>query len=136
MESVSQNHILAVDRKKPWTKMVGEDGEERACSYLIQNSYIIIERNWRTRYGEIDIIALKEDVLVFAEVKALPSGNAETLAHELDLRKQKKIIKTSNFFLLKHRKYNNSKIRFDVIVIDMPNKPPVYHIQDAFSEFL
>ena len=70
------------------------------------------------------------------EVKALPSGSAETLSHELDLRKQRKIIKTANFFLSKHRKYNNSKIRFDVIVIDMPGLPPVYHIQDAFTEFL
>lgn len=118
------------------TKKVGDEGEEKACKFLLQNSYHIIERNWRTRYGEIDIIAEKENVLVFVEVKALPSGNAEILAHELDLRKQKKIIKTANYFLLKHRKYNSCKIRFDIIVIDMPDLPSVYHIQDAFSEFV
>ncbi len=117
-------------------RSVGNAGEDKACSYLEENSFRIIERNWRTRYGEIDIIAEKEDVLVFVEVKALPSGNVETLAHELDIRKQRKIIKTANFFLLSHRKYNNSKIRFDVLVIDLPNLPSVYHIQDAFSEFI
>ena len=118
------------------TKSVGDEGEQKACNYLVENSYRIVERNFRTRGGEIDIIAEKDDVLVFVEVKALPGGDAEMLSHELDLRKQRKIIKTANFFLLKHRKYNNSKIRFDVIVIDMPNLPDVYHIQDAFSEFL
>ena len=118
------------------TRVVGNAGEEKACDFLKENSYSIIERNFRTRSGEIDIIAKKDDVLVFAEVKALPSGNAETLSHELDLRKQRKIIKTANFFLLNHREYNNSKIRFDVLVIDMPNLPSVYHIQDAFTEFV
>ena len=123
-----------IERKT--TGLIGNEGEDKACAYLIDNSYRIIERNFRTRSGEIDIIAHKDDVLVFVEVKTLPSGNAEILAHELDLRKQRKIVKTANFFLLKHREYNNSKIRFDVIVIDMPNLPSVYHIQDAFSEFL
>ncbi|WP_296846749.1 YraN family protein [Treponema sp.] len=123
-----------IERKT--TGLIGNEGEDKACAYLIDNSYRIIERNFRTRSGEIDIIAHKDDVLVFVEVKALPSGNAEILAHELDLRKQRKIVKTANFFLLKHREYNSSKIRFDVIVIDMPNLPPVYHIQNAFTEFI
>jgi len=103
---------------------------------LTSESYRIIERNFRTRSGEIDIIAQKDDVLVFVEVKTLPSGDAETLAHELDIRKQRKIIKTANFFLVNHREYNSSKIRFDVIVIDMPDLPPVYHIPNAFTEFV
>ena len=123
-----------IERKT--TCLIGNEGEDKACAYLIDNSYRIIERNFRTRSGEIDIIAHKDDVLVFVEVKALPSGNAEILAHELDLRKQRKIVKTANFFLLKHREYNSSKIRFDVIVIDMPNLPSVYHIQNAFTEFI
>ncbi|WP_294430115.1 YraN family protein [uncultured Treponema sp.] len=125
-----------ITRSEKSTRSVGISGEDKACSYLLENSYRIIERNWRTRYGEIDIIAEKDDVLIFVEVKTLPSGNAETLSHELDFRKQKKIVKTANFFLLKHREYNNSRIRFDVLVIDMPNLPSVYHIQDAFSEFV
>ncbi|MBQ9205837.1 MAG: YraN family protein [Treponema sp.] len=118
------------------TKKVGDYGEDRACSYLKANDYAIIERNFRTRGGEIDIIASKDDVLVFVEVKSLPSGNAELLSQKIDLRKQKKIIKTAYFFLSKYRKYNNRKIRFDVIAIDVPDFPPVYHIIDAFSEFV
>ena len=121
---------------KASTRSVGNSGEDKACSFLSSESYRIIERNFRTRSGEIDIIAQKDDVLVFVEVKTLPSGDAETLAHELDIRKQRKIIKTANFFLVNHREYNSSKIRFDVIVIDMPDLPPVYHIPNAFTEFV
>ena len=116
------------------TRSVGNSGEDRASEFLKGGGYLIIQRNFRTRNGEIDIIAKKDDVLVFVEVKALPNGNAEILSHELDLRKQRKIIKTAYFFLSNHREYNSSRIRFDVIVIDMPGFPCIYHIQDAFSE--
>ena len=112
----------------------GADGENKAVGFLISENYSIVARNWRTRYGEIDIIAFRDDTLVFAEVKTLPSGQLETLAHELNKRKQKKIVKTAQFFLLNHREYSNSKIRFDVLVVDMPGLPSVYHIVDAFSE--
>ncbi len=118
------------------TKILGNLGEDRAADYLFKNGYKIIARNWRTRRGEIDIIALTKDILVFVEVKTLPSGNAETLARELDIRKQKRIIETSKFFLLTNREYSNRKIRFDVVVVDMPGFDSVYHIQDAFSEFV
>ncbi|WP_296706551.1 MULTISPECIES: YraN family protein [unclassified Treponema] len=120
----------------PSKRSVGNDGENRAVLFLESRGYKIIARNWRTRFGEIDIIAQKSDLLVFAEVKTLPSGGLETLAHELNLRKQKRIIETSKFFLAKHRQYNNSKIRFDVLAIDVPELEPVYHIEDAFSELV
>jgi len=115
-------------------KIIGNSGEDKAADFLSLNGYEIIERNWRTRRGEIDIIAKKEDILVFAEVKTLPSGGLETLSHELNLRKQKRIIETAKFFLAKYRQYNKDKIRFDVLVVDMPGFDPVYHIADAFLE--
>ena len=93
-------------------------------------------RNWQTKSGEIDIIALSNDVLVFAEVKTLPNGNADMLSHVLDGRKQKKIIETSKRFLLNNRQYSKHYIRYDVIVVDMPSLPAVYHIENAFSELV
>lgn len=118
------------------TRSVGSSGENKAADFLMSKGYEIIARNWRTRRGEIDIIALYKDILVFAEVKTLPSGGLEVLSHELNLRKQKRIIETAKFFLAKYRQYNNSKIRFDVLVVDMPQFEPVYHIADAFSELV
>lgn len=118
------------------TVKTGKNGENKACVFLVDSGYEIIERNWRTRGGELDIIASKDETLVFAEVKTLPSGNPEILAHELNERKQKRITETAKCFLSKHREYSNRKIRFDVLVIDMPEFPPVYHIPNAFSELV
>lgn len=119
-------------KESTWTK--GITGEEKAGEFLIKNGYSILDRNFRIREGEIDIIAEKQNFLVFVEVKTLPHGNAEILAHELNSIKRKKIIKTSKYYLQKHRQYNNRFIRYDVIAIDVPGLDPVYHIENAFSE--
>ena len=116
------------------TKITGNDGENRAVAYLEAKGFEIIERNWRTNRGEIDIIAFKNDTLVFVEVKTLPNGTLDMIQRELNNQKRERILKTSKRFLLKHREYNNSYVRFDVIVIDMPGLEPVYHIENAFSE--
>ena len=116
------------------TKSIGKDGENRAAAYLVSKGFEIIERNWRTNRGEIDIIAFKNDTLVFVEVKTLPNGTLDMIQRELNNQKRERILKTSKRFLLKHREYNNSYVRFDVIVIDMPGLEPVYHIENAFSE--
>ena len=116
------------------TKERGNRGEERAASYLISKGFSIIERNWRTKGGEIDIIAYKNDILVFVEVKTLPNGTMDMIQRELNYQKRQRIIKTSKRFLLNHRQYSNSYVRYDVIVIDMPGIEPVYHIENAFTE--
>ncbi len=116
------------------SKVTGNDGENRAADFLIQNGYKIIDRNWRTKGGEIDIIAMKDEVLVFVEVKTLPNATFDMLSSVLGMQKQKRIVKTAKHFMLKHRQYSNSYIRFDVIVLDMQGLPPVYHIENAFTE--
>ena len=85
--------------EKTSTRQIGNSGEDKAADFLSAQGYQIVERNWRTRRGEIDIIAYKDDILVFAEVKTLPSGDPEVLARQLDGRKQKR-----NLWWLK--KYN------------------------------
>ncbi len=116
------------------TRITGNEGENRAADYLVSKGFEIIERNWRTNRGEIDIIAFKNDILVFVEVKTLPNGTLDMIQRELNNQKRQRILKTSKRFLLNHRQYSNSYVRFDVIVIDMPGLEPVYHIENAFSE--
>lgn len=118
------------------TVKIGREGEDKASKYLESLGYKIVARNFKRRGGELDIIAKDGEILVIAEVKTLPSGNIETLSHELNLRKQKRIIETSKRFIEINRQYNDSIIRFDVLVIDMPGFPDVYHIKDAFSELV
>jgi len=118
------------------TQQTGEKGEQKAADYLVSNNYSIIERNWRIRGGEIDIVAQKGETIVFVEVKTLPNATPDMLAAVLNKEKQKRIIKTSKRFLQIHRQYSKYLVRFDVIVNDMQGLPPVYHIENAFSELL
>lgn len=116
------------------TKEKGKIGEDRAAEFLEKKGFKIVTRNFRTREGEIDIIAEKDDLIVFAEVKRLPAGNLEILAHELNSVKQKKIIKTSKCYLEKYRQYKCKFVRYDVLAVDVPALDPVHHIENAFSE--
>lgn len=115
-------------------KKIGNEGEDRAASFLASIGYTILYRNWRTRRGEVDIIASMSDVLVFIEVKTWPRGDFFSLAEAVDEVKQKRIIETAKCFMLEHRQYNNCFIRFDIVAIDMPGQAEVYHIENAFSE--
>ena len=116
------------------TKETGQKGEERAAQYLIDKGYEILERNWRTKTGEIDIIAKKAETVVFVEVKTLPQATVDMLSSVLNRQKLQRILKTSKRFLLNHRQYSNSYIHYDVIVLDMQGLPQVYHIENAFME--
>ena len=118
------------------TKVIGNEGENKALEFLLRNGYELLHKNWRTRFGEIDIIVKKDNLIVFVEVKSLPKGNLDYLSNVLNKDKQERIIKTSKRFLLNNRQYSNSYIRYDVIVIDMPGMSEVYHIENAFMELL
>lgn len=122
--------IFMIENKKE----IGNAGEERAARFYEERGFEIVARNFRTKRGEIDIIVAKDDLIVFAEVKTLPGGEADTLAYELNATKRRKIIESAKFFLEKHRKYSNSIVRFDAVVVDMPGLAPVYLIENAFSE--
>lgn len=122
------------DSIKKSTKECGDCGEQIACDFLENDNYTIIARNWRKRIGEIDIIAIKNNILIFFEVKTLSHTTTDTLEIILGKIKQKKIIQTAKLFLQNNRQYIESYIRFDVLVVDMPGYPPVYHIEDAFRE--
>lgn len=116
-------------------KATGSGGETRAAEFLAGRGYSILERNFRTRGGEIDIIAREKNTLVFVEVKTLPNGDALTLAHVLDKRKRRKIIQTAKRFMAaRSRLCENLFARFDVIAIDLPGFPEIHHIEGAFTE--
>ena len=112
----------------------GSLGEDRACAYLDSRGIRILERNFRIRGGEIDIIGMDGKFLVFFEVKSLPNGNPDMLAAVLNPKKQQRIIKTAKRWLQKYRQYYYGYIRFDVLAIDVPGLEPVCHIENAFSE--
>ena len=121
-------------KRKSVNHVTGRKGEDKADLYLKSEGFEIIQRNYRTRQGEIDIIATKGEFLVFVEVKTLPHGDTKTLEAVLGKIKRKRIVETAKYFMSKYRQYNDRYIRFDVIVVDMPGSPQIYHIENALSE--
>ncbi|MEJ6950498.1 YraN family protein [Natronospora cellulosivora (SeqCode)] len=110
---------------------LGEWGEDKAIEYLKKQSYKIIKRNFRYSRGEIDIIAEKNEYLIFVEVKLRKSKKYGSPELAVDIRKQTKIRTVANYYLMKNS--NNKKIRFDVICIEVSNgKGNLKHYKNAF----
>ena len=113
------------------TSEKGRFGEDLACRFLIKKGYNIIERNWRSRYGEIDIIAEKDDNLVFAEVKLRKNKDFALPSEYVDSRKIRKISMTAGVYL-SERDFGNKTIRFDIIEIVNSSPPLIRHMENAF----
>jgi len=112
------------------SKDKGKESEDLACDYLKSKNYRIIERNFRTRRGEIDIIAEKDGVLIFVEVRSLRKGLFNPI-ESIGRRKLERIIKAAKYYLMKRR---NAVCRFDVIgIIGDGEERSIEHIENAFG---
>jgi len=109
----------------------GLGGEAAAASFLEEKGMRILERNFRSLRGEVDIIALDGETIIFVEVKTWSTYGIDALEQALDSKKQRKIIETSKYFLFLHRKYKYMAIRFDVIFISPEG---INHLASAFTE--
>lgn len=111
---------------------LGKEGEEAAIGFLRKNGYRIIEKNYKTVFGEIDIIAKDGDVIVFIEVKTRADRSFGHPFEAVHPRKREKIRKVALCFLKKMRK--EPPARFDVLSITSENsKMKIEHIVDAFE---
>ena len=95
-------------------------GEQLACKYLKNRGFDVIEKNYKTRYGEIDIIAVHQDVLCFIEVKSRKSTEYGLPEEYVDRRKQQKLIKTSLIYCINTITPVQDR-RFDVVSVDLNN---------------
>ncbi|MGD0336958.1 MAG: YraN family protein [Candidatus Omnitrophota bacterium] len=112
---------------------VGKDGEDIAVDFLKKNGYRILKRNYRTKLGEIDIIAREKDTLCFVEVKARSSLDFGAPQEAISISKQRQLSKAALAFLKEHNSLNN-KSRFDVICITgAPEPKSVDLIKNAFD---
>ena len=110
---------------------IGNWGEEKAIEYLSSKAYQIIEHNFTYARGEIDIIASKDEYLIFIEVKLRTSNQFGSPEFAVDKRKQQKIRTVAEYYLLKNS--TNKKIRFDVIAIEVNDgKGSLKHYENAF----
>ncbi len=104
---------------------VGTRQESRAAEYLETLGYQILERNFRCRFGEIDVIAKQGDTYVFIEVKYRTGRTAGDPASAVDGKKQKKISKTADYYRMLHRIPGDMPCRFDVVA-ETPAEIRVY----------
>lgn len=112
----------------------GDYGETCAVHFLKKQGYKILEKNFRTRFGEIDIVAKKNEYIVFVEVKLRKNNDFGGGASAVDARKQNRIKKTAAIYL---SKFNEEyPVRFDVVIItcsgEKIRKEDIEVIENAF----
>lgn len=114
---------------------LGTWGEEKAARFLTEQGYTVLEKNFHSRYGEIDLIVEDRDYLVFVEVKLRASVSHGLPEETVTPRKQEKLRLTAEIYLQTHE--TDKQPRFDVVALyakdGMETHPlPVRHIKDAF----
>ena len=110
----------------------GEKGEKLAAGYLRRRGYRILERNYQTRFGEIDLIARKRDVLVFVEVKTRAAGAPVSGRDAVDAAKQARVRTAALQYWQAGR--GDLQPRFDVVEVTLsPKGAHIEHIEDAFA---
>ena len=115
------------------TTQKGARGEEAAASYLESRGWTVLERNFRTRVGEIDIIARRGDQVAFVEVKAWTTVPREDLARSIGPRKRSRISRAARVFLSRRPELADAHLRFDLVFLGGDEKG-IDHIAGAFNE--
>lgn len=113
-------------------RRTGAWGEELALRYLTQRGYKLVERNYRTRYGELDLILRHDDTLVFVEVKLRRGVGFGDPLEAVTPRKQA-AVRTLAERYLSERKPDFDAIRFDVVgILVGDGTRRIVHVEDAF----
>lgn len=112
-------------------KPIGTEGEDIAAGYLKSKGYNILQRNYKTPYGEADIVAKDNDTVVFVEVKTRKNKSFGQPFEAVDFRKQERLKRIALFFLKNSK--SQLKIRFDVMSITTQDGTyQIEHIREAF----
>lgn len=118
------------------TNKTGKLGEDMASAFLMKKGYAIVERNYHSRWGEIDIIAKQAPYIVFAEVKTRRKNGMCSPEETVTVTKQQKIIRTALLYVSEHPEYDDFQIRFDVVSLRTGKNGQVEsidHLSNAFE---
>lgn len=115
---------------KRLNKTKGKRGEDIAESYLIKNGFRVIEKNWNTRFGEIDIIASKNKTIHFVEVKLKVGDRFGSPEEMINKRKIWQVVKTSESYLLNNKKLSAlfPNVQLDAVCIVLSESGEVERI--------
>jgi putative endonuclease len=116
------------------SKLTGQYFENLACNYLLNKNLELIQRNYITKYGEIDIIMRESTTVVFVEVRARKNVLYGYPIETIDYKKQAKIIKTASYFLMNNTKYETLPYRFDAVTLIGTTKTNSYQKPEDIPE--
>ncbi|MCK4798508.1 MAG: YraN family protein [Spirochaetes bacterium] len=109
-------------------RQLGKIGEDIATKYLENNGIQIIERNYYTKYGEIDLIGIENKTIIFIEVKLRKNKNFGLPSEAIDSKKLKRIHNTATNYI-SEMNFTNNDCRFDVICLFYSNHENLYKIE-------
>ena len=116
------------------TGRTGARGEWLARDYLVQRGYVILDTNWATRFGELDIVARFKDVYVFVEVKTRRGSDTEAALAGITAAKHERIIKAVYQYLDDKELGEDADWRIDVIGVALDRgRAVIDHVEDAFD---
>ena len=101
-----------------YNRLIGNKGEDIACTWLQKNNFLIIDRNYNKKWGELDIVAVKDKIIHFIEVKSSTvdgkGHRPEENVHDLKIRRLKRVIQT---YLLEKKYGLNAEFKFHVVLV-------------------
>lgn len=117
------------------SRLIGRWGEEQAARWMRSKGFRILAAGYHCRFGEVDLIASNENFICFVEVKTRSSDRFAQAREFVDVRKQKRIRITAEFYLAEHQ--TNLQPRFDIAEVYAPEgistkKPSIIYVENAF----
>src|SRR5262249_9327014 len=125
----------SLSRKPWWRRWFGNRSERAAAGFLKRLGYRILVRNYRCCHGELDMIALDGNCIVFVEVRSTESASSDRAAFSVDLVKQRRLTNLALHFL-QHKHLSGCAARFDILAVSWPagqSKPAITHYRCAFE---
>ena len=113
-------------------RLIGQRGERQAERYLVRRGLRLVARNWHCRHGEIDLVMIDGDSLVFVEVRMRSPRGFGSGADSVHRGKQTRLIHAASMFLAEHPQWQDRPCRFDVLAIEGPDGDEAW-IREAFE---
>lgn len=108
---------------------LGKWGEDCALRYLLKKGYRELKKNFRSPYGEVDIIVRDEETLVFVEVKTWKTLGVDSTEYGLNKRKRNRIVNTALYFMSMFPEWDHLNVRFDLLFLSGKTEK-IDHIED------
>ncbi len=118
-------------------KQLGRFGEDIAAKYLKKQGYKILARNWRKKWGEIDIVAQKQGCIIFCEVKTLRQAQGKPFVpeDEIDYKKTRQLIKMAQIYLSSNKIPLESPWQIDILAIEVSaGEKKIRHLKNAIED--